>query len=291
MAYKLGGYIMRAGLIASAYSGRHLRYFALATSLVIIDISMWTRLVLTAESQATVGDVAVALATATAATVAMLLLWRNPLGRTAPKMTTPALRQHLATHHAGHIVAAYIDDPNRSLTADMSQPCGHHRPAVPAVTQSALHAEVVIALSGMAAEEIFSGESGSHVGDDLTRATAVGADMVGRYGMSGSPVSFATTNPSRTTFLERILDDPRTRKELESLLRETKRESIRLMLENRHTIIAIRDALMRNQRLSSARVSAIISEAQETRHSDDQVLVDLRVVSDKNRTAFAATRP
>lgn len=283
---------MRAGLIASAYgrSGRHLRFIALASALVIIDISLWARLVLTAGAPVEIGDMAFAATVATAAIAAMFALWRHPLGRNTRLMTTPALRQLLATHHAGHIVAAYIDNPERVLTANMSQPCGRHTSEVPMVTHSALRAEMVISLAGMAAEEIFAGESGAHVAEDLARATAIGADMVGRFGMAGSLVSLGTSRPNRVTFVERVLDDARTRKELESILRESKRESVRLILENRHLIITVRDALMRHHRLTAAQISEMISGAEEMRHNDDEVLVDLRIVTDRSRRAASASR-
>ncbi len=283
---------MQAGSIASAYGrgGRHLRFVALATALVIIDVSLWIRLVRTSGTLVEVGDVAFAATVATAAIIAMFALWRNPLARNTRMMTTPALRQMLATHHAGHIIATHIDNPDRVPTADMSQPCGRHAAVTPTVTQSALRSEIVIGLSGMAAEEIFAGESGAHVDQDLAKATAIGADMVGRFGMAGSLVSLGAPRHNRRTFLEHVLEDARARKELESILRESKRESIRLMLENRHTIIAVRDALMRHHRLTAVQLSEIISGAEELRHTDDKVLVDLRIVGDRTRPAATASK-
>ncbi len=284
---------MQAGLIASAYgrSGRHLRFITLACALVIVDLSLWARLATANGTQVEIGDMVFATAVATAAIAAMFMLWRHPLDRNTRMMATPALRQQLATHHAGHIVATHINNPDGAIRADMSEPCGRHHASSPVATQSLLRSELVTALSGMAAEEIFSGESGSHVEHDLARATAIGADMVGRLGMSGSLVSLQAPIPNRSTFLQRVLDDTRTRKDLESVLRETKREAIRLMLENRPAIIALRDALMRNHRLSANQISEIISRAEATRSSNDKVLVDLRIVTDRTREMAAPSRP
>ena len=78
-----------------------------------------------------------------------------------------------------------------------------------------------------------------------------------------------------------MLDDARTRKELEALLREAKRDSTRTMLENRHIIIALRDALIRNGHLSAGQILEVISGADELRHTDDEVLVDLRIVGNR----------
>ena len=192
-------------------------------------------------------------------------------------MTTPALRQAIATHHAGHVVAAHFADPSRISRVDLATPCVHHRPTVPAITHSALRTELSIAVAGLTAEEIFAGESGSHAAADLANATRVGADMVGRYGMAGSLVSLDTSRPHRAKFVDRVLHDARTRKELEALLREAKRESVRLMLENRHQIIALRDALMRQPRLEPAQIRNILATVEHERNNDE-VLVDLRIV-------------
>ena len=277
---------MQAGLTASVRqrSGRHLRFVTLAAALATINISLWIRLVLAGGAPVQIGDMAFAATIATVAILAMLALWRNPLGRSTAVMTTPALRQLLATHHAGHVVAAHINEPGSGPAADMSQQCQRHTTGTTPITRSELQAELVITLSGMAAEEIFAGETGAHVQQDLAYATAIGANMVSRYGMAGSLVSLGTPRPSKTTFVKHVLDDPRARKELESILREAKRESVRLMLENRQTIIAVRDALLRNHRLAAGQINEIIAGAEDVRRGDDEVLVDLRIVSNRDHS-------
>lgn len=283
---------MQAGLTASVRqrSGRHLRFVTLAAALVTIDISLWIRLVLAGGAPVQIGDMAFAATVATAAIIAMFTLWRKPLGRSTATMTTPARRQLLATHHAGHVVAAHINTSGHGPAPDMSQQCQRHPTGTTPITRSELHAEIVIALSGMAAEEIFAGETGAHVQQDLAYATAIGSDMVGRYGMAGSLVSLGTPRPSKTTFVNHVLDDPRARKELEAILREAKRESVRLMLENRQTIIAVRDALTRNHRLTATQVNEIIASVEDVRRSDDEVLVDLRIVSGRDHSAANASQ-
>jgi hypothetical protein len=211
--------------------------------------------------------------------VLVIALWHNPISRNVLIMNTPALRQSLATHHAGHIVAAHHLDPCRVRRTDLSSPCNHHVSEVPSITQGALRGELSIAVAGLTAEELFAGESGSHSASDLVRATNIAADMVGRFGMAGSLVSLAVSRPRRKKFIAQVLDDPRTRKELESLLREVQRDTTRLVLENRHIIIAVRDALMRHGSLDPGQIHDVIGNAEEVRHTDDEVLVDLRVVN------------
>ena len=282
MADSLWGQNMQAGFIAAARGrgGRHLRVVSIIVAIVGVAATLWARVIATGNKPT---DVEIALVTLASfvGLIVVVALWRSPISSNVHTMTTPALRQALATHHAGHAVAAYLDDPNRIHRIDLSEPCNLHQPEVPVVTQTALRTQMGVALAGMTAEEIFAGESGSHTATDLAHATDIGGDMVGRYGMAGSLVSLGGFRQRRGKFVHRVLDDARTRKELEALLREIKRDTVRSVLENRHIVIAIRDALMRNPRLGGADVRAIIDTAERERHTDDRVLVDLHVVGSR----------
>jgi ATP-dependent Zn protease len=224
-----------------------------------------------------------ALVVASVATLALIALWRKPLRPSLHSSEPPALRYSRATHHAGHIVATFVANPQRVSKLSLTDRC--HLPSQPAAgqTHSNLRQDLGVALAGLTAEEIFTGESGTNVADDLAIATELGSDMVGRFGMTGSLVSLATGRIRRSAFLMRVIDDPRTRKELEALLRDAKRETMRVMLENRHLIVAVRDALLRDNELAASDIHRILDEAQERRRSDDHVLVDLRAASDRPR--------
>lgn len=278
---------MQAGLSASAfgYSGRHLRFVAIVATLFVINVWLWGRLALgiASELPGPTGDTLIAVAAATASLLAIVTLWRNPLRPTVTAVATPSLRHSLATHHSGHIVAMHLLDPDRIERTRLSDPCNLSTGSRVAASQTALRHRLTIMLSGLTAEEVFAGESGSHTAGDLAIATRVGADMVGRYGMTGSLVSLATGPRSPSKFIDRVLDDARSRKELEALLRDTKRDSMRMMLENRHLIIAVRDALVRNNTLGPDDIRRVINEADKRRHSDDEVLVDIRAAGERNR--------
>ncbi|MCP3995052.1 MAG: hypothetical protein GY722_08300 [bacterium] len=264
-------------------AARHLRFIVLAVALTGINIWLWARISSDVADNTATGGLELALtAVASAATLfAIVYLWRNPLNHNVQMMSTPALRQALATHHAGHVAAAHIEDPTRVRRTDLLQPCNLHAAEIPAVTQSALRAEMTVALAGLTAEEIFAGESGSHAAGDLVHATDIGIDMVGLLGMTGSLVSLGTARQRRSHLVNKVLDDARARKELEALMREIKRDTVRTMLESRHVIVAIRDALMRHTRLDAGELRDIIAKADQIRHSDDEVLVDLRIVSNR----------
>lgn len=284
---------MQAGFRASAFGrrGRHLRFVTIVSALALINVWLWSRLVLgvVAGQSNLTGDMLIAVVAATASLLAVFALWRNPLRRSVSAQSTPARRHALATHHSGHIVALHLLDPTRITRTSLSGPCVFSPATDPAMSQTALRNELSITLSGLTAEEVFAGESGSHTAADLTLATSIGADMVGRFGMAGSLVSLATAERRRGKFITRVLDDARTRKELEALLRDTKRDSMRIMLENRHLIIAVRDALLRIDALDSAEIRRIISDTEQRRNIDDEVLVDLRSVSERGRPLMSAS--
>lgn len=284
---------MQAGFGASAYghSGRHLRFVAIVAMLFLIDVWLWGRLAfgIVSERPGPTGETLIAVAAATASLLAIVAIWRTPLRPTITAAATPSRRHSLATHHSGHIVAMHLLDPDRIERTRLFDPCHLSTGSQIAASQTALRHRLTIILSGLTAEEVFAGESGSHTAGDLAIATRVGADMVGRYGMTGSLVSLATGRRSHNRFIDRVLDDARSRKELEALLRDSKRDSMRLMLENRHLIIAVRDALVRNNTLSPDDIRRVIDEADKRRHSDDEVLVDIRAAGERNRPLIRAS--
>jgi len=275
---------MQVGSTRSGHAWRNTRFAVFVGLLAAAVVWLASQLILDTATGNTLSRIDVALA-AFAFLVALgvaLWLWRNPTSGRAQAMSTPALRQALATHQAGHVVAAYLNDPSRLGRLDTSHPCNLHPSPAPAITESALRGEMAITLAGITCEEVFAGETGRHAAGDLALATELGADMVGSFGMSSSMVSLGTSRPRRARFIERVLDDARTRKELESLLREVKRDTMRTMLENRHLIIAVRDALMRRHRLDAGEAQGILKSAEKNRHTaDDEVLVDLRIVGNR----------
>ena len=180
------------------------------------------------------------------------------------------------------------DFRSRITAARLTSPCEHTYAAALPVSQSSHHSELTIMLAGLSAEEVFAGESGSHAADDLLRATKLGAEMVGRFGMAGSPVSLAVPGANKRVFTESVLADARTRKELEALLRDAKRDAMRIMLENRHLIVALRDGFLRHNALSATQIQDIVGRSEDRRNRDDEVLVDLRSAGDRPRPLVSA---
>lgn len=281
----MGASRMQAGKLR--LSSRHLRNFVIV--LVAVNSCLWALIGADAFQHAPLGNTGLLVAgiAALAALGFAVALWRYPPTSVHRLLVLPSLRYSLATHHAGHIVAAHLADPTRIRRTRLADRCNHHTSIVPTVTETALRAEMTVALGGLVAEEIFAGESGAYAAGDLARATEIAANMVGSFGMAGSAVSLRSASGKQREFVARVLEDARARKDLEAVLSATKQETVRTLLGRRHTIVALRDALLRNGRLDPEQIRSIITRADRRRHDDDKVLVDLRVVGGSKPTAEA----
>jgi cell division protease FtsH len=190
---------------------------------------------------------------------------------------TDAERRAVATHEAGHAVAAYILGKTRRLEvlsiikrrtalgllahSDLEERWTRSR--------SELEALIAIALGGMAAEEVFLGETGTGPGSDLSSATEVAAMMVGALGMGGSLISYEAVAEgfvSRSNLVGKVLADRDAKERVESLL-DTQKERIRGVLEeNRDLVEALRDALIARDELMGEEIVQVIHQALAKRH-------------------------
>jgi cell division protease FtsH len=190
---------------------------------------------------------------------------------------TEAERRAVASHEAGHAVAAYILGTTRRLEV---LSIIKRRTALGLLThsdleerwtrsRSELEALIAIALGGMAAEEVFLGETGTGPGSDLSSATEVAAMMVGALGMGGSLISYeavAEGYVSRSNLVSKVLADRDAKERVESLL-DTQKERIRGVLEeNRDLVEALRDALIVRDELVGEEIVQVIHEALAKRH-------------------------
>ena len=84
-------------------------------------------------------------------------------------------------------------------------------------------------LGGMAAEEVFFGESGTGPSSDLTAATTLAAQMVGSYGMGESLVSYEAVDNggySAPNIVAKVLTNETTKKEVDEILDRSKDQVI-----------------------------------------------------------------
>ena len=199
------------------------------------------------------------------------------IGIAQPVAYTANERVLIATHEAGHAVAAFMCTAGERKLEVLSiikrrQALGllAHSDAEERFTrtQSELEARLKIMLAGMACEEIFFGESGTGPSSDLMAATEVVAQMVGSYGMGESLVSYEAIHEgpySGTNIVARVLSNEKAKKEVDDVLRRQKDQVVYLLQQNRDLVEALRDALLEHEELMGDEINACVEQALERR--------------------------
>ena len=198
------------------------------------------------------------------------------IGLGQPTTYTERERELIATHEAGHAVAAYLCGTDRKLEvlsiikrrgalgllahSDLEERFTN--------TKSELESRLKIMLAGMAAEEVFFNESGTGPSSDLSAATSLAAQMVGTLGMGSHLTSFdAVTGPHQPNIVAKVLSDEKARHEVESLLQRQKEEVVRLLIGNRDLITALRDALLQREELLGDEIIEVLTTAKAARET------------------------
>jgi ATP-dependent Zn protease len=208
------------------------------------------------------------------------------IGLASAVIYTEAERRAVATHEAGHATAAHLLGIGRRLEVlsiikrRNSLGLLAHSDLEERFTQSRseLEAILAIALAGMAAEELFLGESSSGPGSDLSYATEVAALMVGALGMAGSLVSYeavAEGMVARKNLVGKVLADGEAKARVEVLLQEQNARVRRVLEENRDVVGALRDALIERDELVGEQITDVIRTALARRPADQEQVVDL----------------
>ncbi|HEX2088670.1 MAG TPA: AAA family ATPase [Actinomycetota bacterium] len=181
-------------------------------------------------------------------------------------------RRRIATHEAGHAVAAYLLGTTRRMEV---LSIIKRRSALGLLAQSDLEerftqsrsemeAMLAISLGGMVAEEMFFGESGTGPGADLASATEVAATMVGSLGMAGSLISYeavAEGPVSRRNLVAKVLADADGKRRVETLLAGQKERVEAVLMTNRDLVEALRDALIERDELVGEEIILVLQEA------------------------------
>jgi cell division protease FtsH len=202
------------------------------------------------------------------------------IGLAQPAVYTDAERQAVATHEAGHAAAAYLLGKGRRLEVlsiikrRASLGLLAHTDLEERFTQtrSELEAMLAITLGGMAAEEMFFGESGTGPGSDLASATGLAAMMVGSLGMAGSLISYeavAEGLAARKNLVGKVLTDQDSKRRVESLLDSQKERVAGVLAENRDLVESLRDALIARDELVGDEITDVIEQALARRTPSD----------------------
>jgi len=193
------------------------------------------------------------------------------IGLPAPVSYTADERRAIATHEAGHAVAAYLCGAGRTLEVlsiikrrDALGLLGHSETEERFTkTRTELEALLKISLGGMAAEEIFEGESGTGPAGDLAHATQIAAEMIGSLGLGASLISFRAVNEGLfdAGLVGRVLGNSDAKHSVDALLKKEKRTVKALLNKNQHLVMALRDALLDRDELIGEQITDVLEHA------------------------------
>jgi ATP-dependent Zn protease len=194
------------------------------------------------------------------------------IGLKQPVAYTPLEKEMVATHEAGHAVAAYLSGVGRRLEVlsivkrkDALGLLAHNDAEERWTrTRTELLAFLRIACAGMAAEELWFGESTTGPGGDLVHATGIAAQMVGALGMTDSLVSFMAIEEglNERNVVAKVLSDPDGRARTDRLLKEAKLAVKEQLDLHRPLVEALRDALLEREELIGAEIMEVLSAAE-----------------------------
>ncbi|MGB8652524.1 MAG: AAA family ATPase [Mycobacteriales bacterium] len=207
------------------------------------------------------------------------------VGTGQPVEYTDHERRLIATHEAGHATLAWLTAPHRRLEiltiikrkGALGLLAHGDREDVYTRSRKEMEALIQIAFGGQCAEEIFFGDVSTGPGGDLLFATNAAAEMVGSHGMDDTLISYAAVQNSAfsdTNIVGRVLADERGRAAVEALLVRQKTVAKQLMLDNKHLVEALRDALLERDELIGHEITDVLEAAVRP------TVVDLRAPSD-----------
>jgi cell division protease FtsH len=194
------------------------------------------------------------------------------IGLKQPVAYTPLEKEMVATHEAGHAVAAYLSGVGRRLEVlsivkrkDALGLLAHNDTEERWTrTRTELLAFLRIACAGMAAEELWFGESTTGPGGDLVGATGIAAQMVGALGMADSLVSFMAMEEglNERNVVAKVLSDPDGRARTDRLLKEAKLAVKEQLHLHRPLVEALRDALLEREELIGEEILEVLRQAE-----------------------------
>jgi ATP-dependent Zn protease len=193
------------------------------------------------------------------------------LGVTDETIYTPAERDRVATHEAGHATVAYFVGQTRQLDVlsivKRRDSLGllQHSDTEERFTQSSeeMHALLQIAMGGMVAEERWFDVVSTGPASDLAAATTMGAQMIGACGMGNSLISVAAAGSGflEGNLVDKVLGDKDARAELDELLLGSCEAAKAIVQAHPEVVEALRDALLERDELVGAEITDVIESA------------------------------
>ena len=190
------------------------------------------------------------------------------IGLKEPAQTSARDRQMTAFHEAGHAVLAYVleldDQIQVASIIKRRDTLGvvYRTPLEERHTElrEDMRRDIVVALGGLAAEEIWFGDTTTGPSSDLRHATRQAAIMLGLLGMGDNLISYGVL--PQTGFndgpLGAILSNPDNRKAIGELLAACKREAVELLKVNEPAIRALAERLLEKDEVAGEELEELM---------------------------------
>jgi cell division protease FtsH len=199
-------------------------------------------------------------------------LWQakvtEEIGLKEPAQTSARDRQMTAFHEAGHAVLAYVleldDQIQVASIIKRRDTLGvvYRTPLEERHTElrEDMRRDIVVALGGLAAEEIWFGDTTTGPSSDLRHATRQAAIMLGLLGMGDNLISYGVL--PQTGFndgpLGAILSNPDNRRAIGELLAACKREAVELLKVNEPAIRALAERLLEKDEVAGEELEELM---------------------------------
>ncbi|MGH2710290.1 MAG: AAA family ATPase [Actinomycetota bacterium] len=183
-------------------------------------------------------------------------------------------KEMVATHEAAHAVASYSLERGEMqlqvITIQKRESAlglvhGQEIEELYTRTQRQILARIQVSLAGLAAEDVWYGQTTTGPSSDLVSATTNAAAYVGLFGMGKTLSSVGAMAPTMMDGdpIGNVLRDPERRKEVDELLESSRRQVTTLLREKRHVVEGIRDALLEREELIGDEIEEIMAELGE----------------------------
>jgi ATP-dependent Zn protease len=177
-------------------------------------------------------------------------------------------RQMVAFHEAGHAVLAYVLllDQQIQVASILKRRdtlgVVYHTPLEETHTNLSedMRRDIVVSLGGLAAEEIWFGDTTGGPGADLANATYRAAVMLGFLGMGENLISYQLLgdNPYTGGSIQAILEDPKSRDAIRNLLTGCKHDAVELLRRNEPAIRALAERLLERDEVQGEEIEEIM---------------------------------
>ena len=177
-------------------------------------------------------------------------------------------RQMVAFHEAGHAVLAYVLllDQQIQVASILKRRdtlgVVYHTPLEETHTNLSedMRRDIVVSLGGMAAEEIWFGDTTGGPGADLANATYRAAVMLGFLGMGDNLIAYSLLgdNPYTGGSIQAVLEDPKNRDAIRNLLMSCKHDAVELLRRNEPAIRALAERLLERDEVQGEEIEELM---------------------------------